>query len=108
MITCANRDKWIAALLSGEYEQGKNALQFKEKFCCLGVYAEVLGLPKRKLPDGHVVYKIGECDGISTIPPDGMGGLSYEECNILADKNDDGMTFSEIARYIKNEIPCEP
>lgn len=29
--------KWVAALRSGEYEQGKHALRDAEQFCCLGV-----------------------------------------------------------------------
>ncbi len=35
--------KWIAALLSGKYEQGTKCLHSADnKFCCLGVAAEVV------------------------------------------------------------------
>lgn len=34
-------EKWIAALESGEYEQGKGALEAKGKFCCLGVLCAI-------------------------------------------------------------------
>lgn len=40
--------KWIAALDSGEYEQGKFFLQNEKKFCCLGVGCKVL-MPPDKL-----------------------------------------------------------
>lgn len=33
--------RWVAALRSGEYKQGKNALQRDGKFCCLGVLCEI-------------------------------------------------------------------
>ena len=38
------KDKWIAALRSGKYKQGKGALQRNESFCCLGVLCEVAGV----------------------------------------------------------------
>lgn len=34
--------KWVAALRSGEYPQGKGALNRDGKFCCLGVLCDVL------------------------------------------------------------------
>lgn len=34
--------KWVAALRSGEYEQGKGALRTaNDKFCCLGVLCDI-------------------------------------------------------------------
>ena len=35
------KEKWIAALRSGEYEQGKNKLRGSEGFCCLGVLCDL-------------------------------------------------------------------
>lgn len=32
---------WVAALRSGEYKQGTNALQRGEQFCCLGVLCDI-------------------------------------------------------------------
>ena len=41
----ANRDKWVAALRSGEYKQGKGALVVEDAdgpfYCCLGVACQV-------------------------------------------------------------------
>lgn len=41
--------KWLAALRSGDYKQGKNYLHnsAKDTFCCLGVLCEVAGIPRR-------------------------------------------------------------
>lgn len=41
------RDKWVAALRSGEYKQGLNQLRGKDEdgtdtFCCLGVLCDVV------------------------------------------------------------------
>ena len=33
--------EWVAALRSGEYEQGAGKLAWQGKFCCLGVLCEV-------------------------------------------------------------------
>lgn len=35
------RDRWIAALRSGQYEQGQGALNDGGRFCCLGVLCEL-------------------------------------------------------------------
>lgn len=41
----ANREKWVEALRSGEYEQGKGALRVytdgEDAFCCLGVACDL-------------------------------------------------------------------
>lgn len=43
-------DKWIEALESGKYRQGKaklkNTIYAKECYCCLGVLCEISGLSK--------------------------------------------------------------
>lgn len=35
------KEKWVAALESGEYKQGKQALKTVEGFCCLGVLCDI-------------------------------------------------------------------
>ena len=44
------KQNWIEALRSGEYKQGRHTLFSKgienDKYCCLGVAAHVLGIPK--------------------------------------------------------------
>lgn len=37
--------KWVNALRSGKFKQGKNQLQIDTKFCCLGVACEIF-IPK--------------------------------------------------------------
>lgn len=42
--------RWVAALRSGEYEQGQHLLRqpmgATEMYCCLGVLCEVVGVPR--------------------------------------------------------------
>jgi len=33
--------KWVKALRSGKYKQGRNRLRKKDRFCCLGVLCEL-------------------------------------------------------------------
>lgn len=41
-------DKWVAALRSGKYKQGRQYLRtFEDNYCCLGVLCEILGLQAR-------------------------------------------------------------
>lgn len=35
------KQKWVVALRSGEYEQGKGSLKTDNKFCCLGVLCDL-------------------------------------------------------------------
>lgn len=52
-----DKEKWIAALLDGSYEQGTGRLcqieigpdnSEKKRYCCLGVYAELQNVPSER------------------------------------------------------------
>lgn len=49
MLTKEQKENWIKALRSGEYQQGRNrlctTLNGKSSYCCLGVLAETLNIP---------------------------------------------------------------
>lgn len=55
------KDKWVAALRSGDYKQGMNAL-YKENgsYCCLGVLCAVLGHKPVKATSGEFYEILGE------------------------------------------------
>ena len=58
-------NKWIDALESGEYQQGRGKLRTKDnKFCCLGVLCDLAVkegiLPEPKLEKNHYVYNSGD------------------------------------------------
>lgn len=116
------KEKWIAALRSGEYQQTDGYLQRDGKFCCLGVLCDLAvksGLSltvreQRAFPDdetspvvafydvntGTLPYDVQRWSGIKDsigIFPDDSTGLS----NTLADLNDNGKSFAEIADVIE-------
>lgn len=107
-----NQQRWLDALESDEYPQGKNALNTGNGFCCLGVACEIFKTDS---------VEMGECsDGITyndnwetaprfVIEALGLYGELGEAApctmaNKLATLNDDeNRTFREIAAIIKTE-----
>lgn len=105
--------KWVEALRSGKYRQGRGELRTKDnRFCCLGVLCEIT---KDKTnvdwswPSD--LYDPLCFDGKYTALPESVrvlagmksisGDLSETKC--LASLNDAGMSFKEIADLIEKE-----
>lgn len=97
-------DKWVAALRSGQYKQGREYLRRGDQYCCLGVLCEVVEV------EATETYPHFSYDGLMTFLPEvaqkrsGMksrdGSLAgATEC--LAQLNDSGSTFNEIADLIE-------
>lgn len=85
---------WVAALRSGEYEQGRGNLHDKGKFCCLGVWLKVVEGILPSVGD-HVVnndlYRQMEKEGIDT--------------PTCANMNDfDHLSFPQIADWIEENL----
>ena len=61
-----NLTEWIAALRSGKYKQGRNALCKDGKYCCLGVACEI----KNQLIDSPSIdgYKVTKKEEQSLMP----------------------------------------
>jgi hypothetical protein len=92
---------WIKALRSGEYPQGYGKLHSSEgKFCCLGVLCDIALDSWWELDSSGEKYKLG--GGYSYMPPiDLIDDLGPEVCLRLANLNDKGKSFDEIAAYIE-------
>lgn len=88
------KDKWIAALTSGEYKQGQGYLRLGDTYCCLGVLCDLLGWKLSKASNAVDKYK-----RLTAL-------LGYEN-EKLQRLNDDGDSFKQIARYIKKNIPAK-
>jgi hypothetical protein len=106
-----NALKWAAALESGEFEQGREALNSNGQFCCLGVACEVAireGVPLEKKEHSlYTVYYDGERD---MLPPSVQAWLSladsagaYAGGRLIEDNDDRRLTFKEIAEIIRTE-----
>ena len=128
------KEKWLAALRSHEFRQIKARLgDGLNGRCCLGVAADVAGvrnyLPDDYIEDGeraarrvHRMYK--DFDYIAKDNPTGrlplsdqvkddfptddmlvrMGGLDNRDAIGLAQMNDEGSSFLEIADYIAEKL----
>jgi hypothetical protein len=105
---------WIAALRSGKFSQCKSVLhQDGVGHCCLGVAYEVGGgtwteEEQPSLADGAVCGRVpkgneGNYELLCGEQLDRVG-LDAEDAETLAEKNDNGSDFTEIADYIEREI----
>jgi|SRR5688500_2127325 len=72
-----NMRLWVAALRSGEYEQGHGALHdHNDKFCCLGVACEVAlkaGVKMPVTPHGNYIRYGQEISHLPTVVQEWLG-----------------------------------
>ncbi len=103
---------WIAALRSGEYRQGQTELHNVEKntFCCLGVLCDLHMRATSAGSWGDFGVYLGECATLPSAVVDWAGVPDYNpnvedgrgEC--IAEVNDNGATFEEIADIIEAQL----
>lgn len=107
----ANARKWVAALRSGEYLQGTDALNMGGRYCCLGVACE-LYKQENELPIGVIndmTYYGGQDEFLPECVREWLG-LRYcdgsygrnRSCSLATD-NDSGKAFDEIAFIIEDK-----
>lgn len=100
---------WVAALRSGEYEQGHGSLCEYGKYCCLGVLAKT----KNRLKSVADINPNNTNAFYFEYKPDIFGSCSYlkeddnyyfisddEQCRLVR-LNDSGHDFNEIADFIE-------
>lgn len=100
--------KWLKALRSGIYKQGTGVLKVKGKqeYCCLGVACDVAGIPRDKYAGKELPSDLSKTLQLK-LPPffrsEEFGG--NDECDdyirTLAQMNDDGESFTDIANEIE-------
>lgn len=90
------KQKWIEALRSGKYKQGKKRLRHAGRYCCLGVLADIQGADWR-------TYHVRD-DGDEILSEKWAAGLSLKDQERLADRNDSGASFSEISDLIEKNL----
>ena len=118
------KERWVAALRSGEYKQGRGSLNKGDFFCCLGVLCDLAakeGLVDAVVDSGLDLYSGGEVlysdkrnreDASNLILPDVVkewAGLdennpSVNSSGTLAELNDQGYDFEYIAATIENQL----
>jgi hypothetical protein len=109
---------WCEALESGEYEQGEGRLRNEQnEFCCLGILCNMHAQAKLKLSKEQT--NPNEYFGNDQYPPavvwktwagmktndgsfiEGVDEDGFEDSNDLANLNDGGESFAEIAKIIR-------
>ncbi len=95
--------KWIEALRSGKYKQGRWALRTKpDHFCCLGVLCDVSSFSEWE--ENGLCYSYE--GALSHLPPVLRNQLTREAKETLMEMNDySGMSFPDIADWIGTNIP---
>jgi hypothetical protein len=115
--------KWVAALRSGQYEQGKSVLRSGDRYCCLGVLCDISGLgtwvPVSAAETGeHGTYRYQFADkhsgSIGLLPFDVLSWAGLDNDAAAVDDmpdhmqpvtmNDIGRTFEEIADSIEAHL----
>lgn len=100
--------KWLEALRSGEYEQGKGELRRGDTYCCLGVLCNISQLGRWNPYDsGAYSFNVD-----SNLPAFGMlpksisvwSELFVDNQNRLGQMNDGGASFPEIADWIEANL----
>jgi hypothetical protein len=109
------KEKWVSALRSGEYQQTQNYLRKEDGFCCLGVLCDLYG-KEHNVEWNLAVAEDGDRDYYEFQDKTGRIPLSVVEwagfrspnphiCGrSLAELNDNGTTFNEIANLIEKQL----
>ena len=108
------KQKWVDALRSGDYKQTQNRLHNEYGFCCLGVLCDLYGKENNVEWEPSIYYNNDyEFQHMVTVLPlSVMEWAGVEEVNpyvnggpfTLAELNDQGSTFNEIADVIEEHL----
>lgn len=105
-------EKWLEALESGKYKQGKECLVREDekgrRYCCLGVVCLIAKQDMQELMDEHALTLPMKIRGILKMGGEGdfVTPIKYkgEEYISLANLNDRGVRFKTIARIIREQM----
>lgn len=109
------KTKWIEALKSGKYKQGREHLRAGDDFCCLGVLCDIYKNQSTEKvewesPDRGNVYSILNHSGVLPKPVqewaelDSENPITGDAGHSLAHLNDTGKSFLEIADLIEKNL----
>lgn len=94
---------WILALESGDYKQGEGGLRIHDRYCCLGLMCEVMQADYD--PDwGALTPALAGLIGLRSTwgcPVEFTGQYQPDCPDALANLNDTGSTFEEIAAILR-------
>lgn len=96
------QEKWLEALESGKYAQGKGWLARENRFCCLGVAAVVCGIDEGRIDHCKTLDSfLGVRDALHLRSGVGSLGSNYSGMSLTGLNDESGKTFPEIAAFIR-------
>ena len=99
------KSRWVTALRSGEYKQGRRNLRLNNEFCCLGVLCEI---DERVIRGSYDTYSYKGVPNMSWVLSNEYLDdlrLPHEQTSLLMGMNDNkGESFSEIANWIEANV----
>jgi hypothetical protein len=109
------KERWVAALRSGQYEQGVGYLTYKledevNRYCCLGVLCDILSdesdlFTKSYDPSKSHLTKYGDSFYELNFSQQDFLKIGLSEIAPLVYMNDtDGKSFNEIADFIEETL----
>jgi len=108
------KKRWLEALNSGDYKQGRGNLRTDDNFCCLGVLCDLYDKKGWKILNDsegdYYAYLSGSATATLPLKVMEWAGLKQDNPHIpdgkpnLATLNDSGKTFKQIARIIKKYL----
>jgi hypothetical protein len=102
------KTKWLEALRSGKYQQGRGVLRrLNDTYCCLGVLCDILGPTKWKPKfDGTTETVMGWNGEVTLLSVCELAEIELSSGNMfdLVNLNDAGKSFVEIANYIEENL----
>lgn len=103
----ALRARWVEALRSGRYRQGKQRLKLTDaggniSYCCLGVACDIVDPTKWALTYGPRFWSYGADTIMLPDSIERLYGLTHKDQQELMALNDSDKTFDTIAAYIES------
>lgn len=102
------KSKWLHALRSGEYKQGKGRLREHAAYCCLGVLCDIHA---KETGGRWSSNEYLDCAGILPVKVRDWAGLEARDPVVdgldgrcLSSHNDNGKPFPEIADLIEKHL----
>lgn len=100
------KSRWIEALRSGKYEQGKYQLRtWDNKFCCLGVLCDIVNPEGWETDDhGDLIWgDLGSFLGLKALIAAGLPE-SFDQTLLTSQNDKEGKSFEEIADWIERNL----
>lgn len=96
-----DRKLWLKALEGGKYKQTNGILKDEKGYCCLGVFGAIKEIPDYELRGKRLPYHLSD-ENLKKYPKCLISKGDKSFGMKLANMNDNGKSFKEIAKYIKS------